>query len=230
MKTQFRLLPSVCLAVLVGSGLSARAEPVALRYEVKFKDAVVATQTVELVQSAGLKTVSTAFAADLPVFVARHPYAEQLSASFRPDGTVERLAARIQDGPKLTLVSGALHSNGAVRIVRTDMAGTATALVARADYDFHSLVLYGTAPADFLPTNRPVRVLDVAAGRVVPVSIQTNAESETTPERQHVASMHLVWTEGARTSHSWHPETYGNLPRRYIRLTESGEFTFTLQR
>ena len=205
------------------------ADAVAIRYEVSFKGDVVATQTVSIVQSDGLTTLSSSFTADLPVFVAMHHYSEQLSASFRADGTVERIGARIQDGPVQTVVSGTLQANDLLQIVRTDMTGISTASVARADYDFHSLILYGTAPADFLPANRPARVLSVAAGRVVPVAIQTIDESDTF-ERQYLKSTHLVWTEGAHVSHSWHPERFSNLPRRYVRQTDGGEFTFNLLR
>ena len=89
--------------------------------------------------------------------------------------------------------------------------------------------LPGTAPADFLSTNRAARVLSIAEGRVVPFAIQTITESDTF-ERQHLVSMHLVWTEGTHVSHSWHPERFSNLPRRYVRQTGSGEFTFNLLR
>lgn len=223
------LLGSVGLLLAgMASGVLA-ADAVAIRYGVSFKGNGVATQTIQIVQSAGIKTVSGSFTADLPVFVARHHYSEQLSTSFRADGTVERLVARIQDGPVQTVVSGTLQDDGRLRIVRTGMDGVSTNFIAREDYDFHSLILYGTAPASFLPTNAPARVLSVADGRVVPVSIQTITESDTF-ERQHLVSMHLVWTEDARTSHSWHPERFSNLPRRYVRQTAGGEFTFTLLR
>lgn len=227
MKTVFHLAVLCALADLAAVAQGG-ANP-AIRYAVEFKGEIVATQTVSIVQADGLTTLSSSFAADLPVFVARHHYSEQLSATFRSDGAVERLGARIQDGPVQTVVSGALQANEMLCVVRTDMAGVATAAVARADYDFHSLILYGTAPADFLPTNRPARVLSIAAGRVVPVAIQTIDESDTF-ERQYLKSTHLVWTEGSHVSHSWHPERFSNLPRRYIRQTDSGEFTFHLLR
>ncbi|HAL92966.1 MAG TPA: hypothetical protein DCM68_08090 [Verrucomicrobia bacterium] len=214
------------------SGLAtvvSAADAVDIHYEVVFKDFVMATQTVQIVQSAGLKTVSSSFTADLPVFVALHHYSEELSASFRADGTVERLGARIQDGPMQTVIAGSLQADQTLRVIRTDRNGVATNFIAREEYDFNSLALYGTAPADFLPTNRPARVLSVADGIVLPVSIQTISESDTF-ERQHLASTHLVWTEGGHTSHSWHPERFSNLPRRYIRHTGSGEFTFNLLR
>ena len=211
--------------------LSAGAqEPPPLRYSVSFKGDVVATQSVAIVHSGGLTTISCSFSADLPVFVALHRYSEQLSVTYRPaDGTVERLGARLQDGPNLTVVAGALASNDALRIVRTGMEGTTTNLVAREDYDFHSLTFYGRAPADFLTTNVPARVLSIAQGEVRPVGIQTIAESDTF-ERQHLRSRHVAWTEGSHTSHSWHPERFSELPRRYVRQTDSGEFTFNLLR
>ena len=226
-KTVFHLAVLCALADL--AAFAQGAPNPAIRYAVEFKGDIVATQTVAIVQANGLTTISTAFAADLPVFVAQHHYSEQMSASFRADGTVERLGARIQDGPVQTVVSGTLQANDRLHVVRTDMSGVSTTSVARADYDFHSLILYGTAPADFLPANRTARVLSIAAGRVVPVAIQTIDESDTF-ERQYLKSTHLVWTEGAHVSHSWHPERFSNLPRRYVRQTGSGEFTFNLLR
>ena len=227
MKTTFHL---ALLCALIDLAAFAQGTPYpAIRYAVGFKGEIVATQTVSIVQSDSLTTISSSFAADLPVFVAMHHYSEQTSASFRSDGTVERLGARIQDGPVQTVVSGTLQANDMLQIVRTDMTGVSTASVARADYDFHSLILYGTAPADFLSTNRAARVLSIAEGRVVPFAIQTITESDTF-ERQHLVSMHLVWTEGTHVSHSWHPERFSNLPRRYVRQTGSGEFTFNLLR
>jgi hypothetical protein len=220
---------AVC-ALLPLAAAAQEAAPPVLRYSVSFKGAVVATQTVAIVHSGGLTTISCAFAADLPVFVATHHYAEQLSVTFRPaDGTVERLGARIQDGPVQTVVSGALAVGDTLRIVRSGIDGVATNFVAREDFDLHSLAFYGRAPADFLPTNAPARVLSVAHGAVRPVFIQPNAESDTF-ERQHLASTHLVWTDGPHVSHSWHPERFSNLPRRYVRQTDAGEFTFNLIR
>ena len=228
MKRIFHLAAVCALLPLAAPG--QEASPPVLRYSVAFKSAVVATQSVAIVHSGGLTTISCSFAADLPVFVATHHYSEQLSVSFRAsDGTVERLGARIQDGSLQTVVSGALVRDGALRIVRTDLDGGATNLVARDDYDFHSLAFYGRAPADFLPTNAPARVLSVAHGAVRPVQIQPNAESDTF-ERQHLVSTHLVWTDGAHVSHSWHPERFSNLPRRYVRQTDAGEFVFNLIR
>lgn len=227
MKTVFHLAV-ICALVDLAAFAQGAPNP-AIRYAVEFKGEIVATQTVSIVQTDGLTTISSSFAADLPVFIAMHHYSEQLSASFRSDGTVERLGARIQDGPVQTVVSGSLQANERLQMVRTDMAGVSTAAIARADYDFHSLILYGTAPADFLPTNRPARVLSIPAGRVVPVAIQTIDESDTF-ERQYLKSTHLVWTEGVHVSHSWHPERFSNLPRRYVRQTDGGEFTFHLLR
>ena len=216
---------------LLATGLAAAAaaQSFTVKYDVAFKGESVATQAVTIAKSGELTTVAASFAADLPVFVAVHHYAEDLSASFRPDGTVERLAAHRQDGPIHISVSGARQAAGGLRIVRTDMDGTTTSRVARADYDFNSLAMYSTAPAGFLSTNNPARVLSVADGRVEPVVIQTISESDTF-ERQHLDSTHLVWTAGIHVSHSWHPARFSNLPRRYIRQTENGEFTFTLIR
>ena len=227
MKTTLHL--AILFALVDFTAFAQDSTGVDLHYAVSYKGNTVATQTVPIIQSAGFKTISSSFAADLPVFIARHHYSEQLSASFRPDGQVERLGAKIQDGPVQTVISGALQANERLQIVRTDMTGVSTASVARADYDFHSLILYGTAPADFLPTNRTARVLSIAEGRVVPVAIQTIDESDTF-ERQYLKSTHLVWTEGIYVSHSWHPERFSNLPRRYVRQTGSGEFTFNLLR
>ena len=223
-------LAAACALLPFAAAGQNDATSVALRYSVSFKGAVVATQSVSIVHSGGLTTISSSFAADLPVFVATHHVAEQLSVTFRPaDGTVERLGARLQDGPNLTVVAGTSASNGALRIVRTDMDGITTNLVARADYDFHSLAFYGRAPANFLTTNVPARVLSIAQGEVRPIGIQTIAESDTF-ERQYLVSAHLVWTDGAHVSHSWHPERFSDLPRRYIRQTDAGEFVFNLIR
>ncbi len=215
--------------VLGLASLASAAEPPPIRYEVAFKDGVVATQTVSILRSAGLTTVTTSFECVVPVFIAVQSYSERLSATFRDDGTVERLSATRRDGPVPVEVSGEIQADGALKIVRADRDGVSTNLVLREDYDFHSLILYGTAPASFLPTNAPARVLSIAEGRVLPVALQTISESDTF-ERQHLTSTHLVWTEGIHTSHSWHPERFSNLPRRYIRQTENGEFTFTLLR
>lgn len=207
---------------------SAADAPV-LRYEVVFKDAVMATQTLTIAESGDLKTVTTFFEADLPVFIALQHYSERLSATFRADGAVERLHAVRIDGPLRTEIAGTPLANGALRIVRTDRNGVSTNVVAREDYDFNSLALYGAAPTDFLPVHRPARVLSVAEGLVKPVDIQAILESDTF-ERQYLKSTHLVWTDGAFTSHSWHPERFSNLPRRYVRQTANGEFTFNLIR
>lgn len=209
---------------------ASAAETRPVSYEVAFKGDVVATQTVSIIESDGQTTITTSFEAGLPVFIALQPYSEKLSATFRADGTVERLDAIRRDGLVPVEVTGELQANGWLQVVRTDRNGVSTNVIARADYDFNSLTLYGTAPADFLPGHRPARVLSIAEGRVVPMAIQTISESETTPERQHLASRHLIWTEGIHTSHSWHPERFSDLPRRYVRQTENGEFTFTLLR
>lgn len=218
------------LGLLLGlATVAAGAEAGSIRYEVAAKDAPMATQTVSIIHSPGLTTISAAFEIDLPVFVAMHHYSENLSVSFRPDGTVERMESFRSDGGDRVAVSGTLQANGLLRVFRTDMDGCSTNLIARADYDFNSLILYGIPPAQFLPTNSPARVLSIAEGRIIPISIQTISESETF-ERQNLVSQHLVWTEGIHTSHSWHPERFSDLPRRYIRQTENGEFTFNLIR
>lgn len=216
------VLPA-CLA------LSAPAEGVSLAYDVVFKGSPVATQTVTLAGTGDRTTVTARFEAALPVFVALQHYSEDLSVSFRPDGTVVQFSARRIDGGLRVETSGELEEDGRLRVVRAAPDGTTTNWFQRADYDFHSLALYGSAPADFLPTNQPARVLSVADGRIEPVAVQVVDESDTF-ERQHLYSAHLVWTTGSFTSHSWHPERFSNLPRRYIRQTENGEFTFTLQR
>lgn len=224
--TRHALFLAWTLAWTAAAG-AADSPPIA--YEVGFKGAVVATQTVAIVQSDGLVTISTAFEAQLPVFVAIHPYSEQLSVTFRADGTVERLGAVCLDGGFRTSLAGSLQTNGVLEIVRTDMAGVSTNFIAREDYDFHSLTLFGKAPAEFLPAHNPARVLQIHKGQVEPVAIQTISESDTF-ERQHLVSTHLIWTAGAHVSHSWHPERFSNLPRRYVRQTDNSEFTFTLLR
>ena len=208
---------------------SAPAQAVSLAYEVLFKGSPVATQTVTLAAAGGQTTVTAGFEAALPVFVALQHYSEYLSASFRPDGTVVQFSARRMDGGLRVETSGELEEDGRLRVVRSAPDGTTTNWFLRADYDFNSLALYGTAPTNFLTTNQPARVLSVAEGRIEPVAIQVIDESDTF-ERQHLYSAHLIWTAGSFTSHSWHPERFSNLPRRYIRQTENGEFTFILQR
>lgn len=208
---------------------AAAAEIPVLRYEVVFKDAAVATQTLTIVETGDRKTVATFFEADLPVFVTLQHYSERQTATFRADGTVERLEATRIDGPLRTDVVGFPLTNDVLQIVRTDRNGVATNRIARDEYDFNSLALYGTAPTNFLSANQPQRVLSVLDGRVEPTTVQVIGESDTF-ERQHLVSTHLVWTTGAFTSHSWHPERFSNLPRRYVRQTENGEFTFNLLR
>lgn len=219
----------ILCGLTVWTAAARAADTVPIHYEVSFKDAVVATQTVAIVQSPGATTLSADFAAELPVFVALHRYSEQVSVTFRTDGTVERLGAILVDGAMRTSISGTLQPDGRLRVVRTGMDGISTNFIARGDYDFHSLTLYGRAPADFLPANRTARVLSIAEGRVVPVVVDTITETETF-ERQNLVSKHLVWTEGSHVSHSWHPERFSNLPRRYIRQSDGGEFTFRLLR
>ena len=218
-------------AWLLQAAAAQEPSPPVLRYSVAFKGDVVATQTVSIVHAGGLTTISCSFAADLPVFVATHHYAEELSVTYRPaDGTVERFNAVVQDGPFRTETSADLQeAEGGLEVVHTDPNGTSIHVVRRSDYDFHSLAMYGRAPADFLPTNSPARVLSIPQGEVRPVLVQTNLESDTF-ERQHLETTHLVWTDGPHVSHSWHPERFSNLPRRYIRQTDGGEFVFDLIR
>lgn len=208
---------------------TAMAGSVDVHYEVVYKDSPVATQTLTMAQTDGCRTLTSVFEAELPVFISLQHYSEQLSVSFQPDGTVTDLHAVRIDGPLRTEVTGTQLTNGLLQIVRADRSGTVTSEIARTDYDFNSLTMYGTAPAAFLSTNRLARVLDVAEGRVDRFSVETIAESDTF-ERQHLASTHLVWTCGPFVSHSWHPERFSDLPRRFIRQTENGEFTFNLMR
>ena len=216
--------------LLVLGGLCSTAswaEP--LYYQVRLKDDVVATQTVEFVHAGDLTTVKTAFEAEMRVFVAVHRYSESLSATVRPDGTVVEFSARISDGPGTVEVLGSIGADGALRIVSSGIQGGSTCYVQRADYDLNSLTLYGTDPASFVPTNSPARVLQIAEGRVVPVALQTISENYTF-ERQNLKSTHVVWSERSHLSHSWHPDRFSNLPSRYIRQTPRGEFIFELQR
>ena len=226
MKNFFRF---VFLALLLGFAFAASAEDnLPIFYTVEFKGQEVATQTVLIAKTEGRTILTTSFEAKLPVFTSLQPYAEKASATFRPDGTVERFYSMRHDGPP-TEIRGELQENGQLKVIRSDIHGIFTNTIERGDYDFNSLVLYGTAPADFLPTNSPARVLSIADGAVQSMAIQVITESDTF-ERQHLVSQHLIWTEGLHTSHSWHPERFSQLPRRYIRQTENGEFTFTLQR
>ncbi len=224
-----QILHFACWALLLALACSASAEDVfPISYSVEFKGQQVATQTVLIAKTEGRTTLTTSFEAELPVFTSMQPYSEKLSATFRPDGTVERFYSMRHDGPP-TEIRGELQEDGSLEVIRSDIHGVSTNSIERGDYDFNSLALYGTAPIDFLPTNTPARVLSIADGAVQPMSIQIISESETF-ERQHLISQHLIWTEGIHTSHSWHPERFSHLPRRYIRQTENGEFTFTLQR
>ncbi len=215
---------------LVLSGLAsvtAWAEP--LYYQVRLKDAVVATQTVEFVHAGDLTTVKTAFEAEMRVFVAVHRYSESLSATVRPDGTVVEFSARIADGPGTVEITGTAGVDDSLSVVSSGIRGSSTNYIQRADYDLNSLTLYGTDPANFVPTNNPARVLQIDEGRVVPVTLQTISENYTF-ERQNLKSTHVVWSDGTHLSHSWHPDRFSNLPNRYIRQTTRGEFIFELQR
>ena len=219
---------SIGLLVLLGLGASSYAEPV--RYTVRFKDVVIATQEVTIAQVGDLITTTSAFEADMRVFVATHHYGEALSVTFRPDGTVVAFSARRTDGPVQTEIAATAGAEDVLRVVRTDREGITTNYIPRADYDFHSLILYGTEPSQFLPSNKVARVLNIAEGRIVPTTMQTISESQTTSERQYVRATHLIWGEGPYLSHSWHPERFSNLPTRYIRQSDTGEFIFDLQR
>lgn len=222
---------AVCASLLlIGWTFCATAEEVRpIFYEVSFKGSLVATQTVMITESAGARTVTTSFEAFAPAFVAQHRIAEKLSVTYDTNDTVTALQADITDGGKFTKLAGTAGADGALRVVREDREGVSTNLIARADYDFNSLTLYGNAPTNFLSTNSLVRVLDVTEGRVFPVTVATVGESYTF-ERQRLDSTHVIWTEGANVSHSWHPERFSNLPVRYARQTGLGEFTFTLLR
>ena len=224
-----KILHFALLALIGSLTVNALAQDtLPVYYSVEFKGQPVATQTVLIAKTEGRTILTTSFEAELPVFTSLQPYSEKLSVTFRPDGTVERFYSIRHDGPP-TEVRGELQEDGSLQIIRSDLHGVATNSIERADYDFNSLVLYGADPNDFLPTNHIARVLSVADGTVQNIDIQTISESDTF-ERQHLASRHLIWTEGLHTSHSWHPERFSHLPRRYIRQTENGEFTFTLQR
>lgn len=223
-------LSLIFACVLLGSSLLIRGQdPVPIRYQVGFKDFPVATQTVQTAVTPDLRTVTTSFSADLPVFVTLHHYKETLSASFRPDGTVVRLTAHRTDGPLQTDIYGNLESDGRLKVIRSDRQGTRTNWIERSDYDFNSLAIYGQPLDEFLPDHNPVRVLQVDRGEVEEVDLRAIEESDTF-ERQHLQSTHLIWKNGNFTSHSWHPERFSNLPRRYVRQTENGEFTFQLVR
>lgn len=222
-----RYIDALVFAAWIAGGLGANGAPV--HYAVIYKGETVATQTVTIAHADELTTVTSSFTAELPVFISRQQYSEELAATFRADGTVTEFRAARSDGPQRITVSGHGLTNDALSVVRTNSAGVTTHLIAREDYDFNSLAMYGAAPADFLPTNRPARLLDVAEGQIVDAHIQINTESDTF-ERQHLTTQHLIWTVGHWVSHSWHPERFSNLPRRYIRQTDDGEFTFQLLR
>lgn len=210
------------LAIAAGA-----AEP--LRYEVRYRDALVATQLVTLGQSADGVTVRTEFEADLMVFIARHHLSESISATVRGDGTVLAFEARRVDGGNRTDVRGAMGAGDVLEVVREDRDGISTNYIQRGDYDFHSLAMYGADPASFLPTNQPARVLNLIDGRVKPVTTTVISESITF-ERQHLPTLHVIWSEPGFTSHSWHPERFSNLPSRHLRQDISGDFDFRLLR
>lgn len=219
----------LALLMLCGAVPAARAETLPVRYEVRFKDALVATQMVTFAQDAGGDTVQAEFAADLHVFIAVHHYKEAQTATHRADGTVTAFRALRVDGMDRVEVVGRLGADDVLQVVRQDAGGVSTNFIPRADYDFSSLMMYGHAPENYLPTNASARVLDILQGRVIPVTLQSISESITV-ERQNVKTRHLVWTDGEFVSHSWHPDRFNNLPSRYLRHNGSGVFDFTLQR
>lgn len=226
------VIPPCVFAALVASTLATAAwaeEARPIFYEVSFKNGLVATQTVTITQTPDEKTVTASFEAEVPVFVAHHRIAEDLSVTTATNGAVIRFHANRMDGPIRIEIVGTAESDGMLRVVRSDRAGSVTNYIARDAYDFNSLILYGNPTTDFVTTNQPARVLDIAEGHVVPVQVSGNSESLTV-ERQNVKTLHVTWVEGAHTSHSWHPERFSNLPVRYIRQTDAGEFTFFLQR
>lgn len=220
---------ALALVTLLSLDVSA-AHAQSISYLVAFKGSVVATQQVQITYSDGLLTTRSSFSAPLVVFVAHHEIAEELGVSCETNGTVTEFRADIREGAKFTTIRGETGADGVLRVVRSDRNGVMTNYIARADYDFNSLTMYGNAPTNFLPTNSTVRVLDIAQGKVVPVTLSVIGESYTTRERQDVPATHVVWSEGAFVSHSWHPERFSNLPVRYIRQNDLGEFTFSLQR
>lgn len=219
----------LCSVFLLAAGLSARAESEPLHYEVRFRDAVIATQTLRVAHAGDLATVSTSFAAQMRVFVAVHHYQEEVSVTMERDGTVRAFRSVVSDGPARTELTGTAGADDVLQVVRQGPEGSSTNFIARTDYDLNSLTLYGTAPEDFMPTNQPARALDLVEGKVVPVRLQTISESITF-ERQNLRTLHVIWTEGDRVSHSWHPERFSNLPSRYVRQSGHGEFVFTLLR
>lgn len=226
------VIPPCVFAAFVASILATASwaeESRPVFYEVAFKNSLVATQTVTITQTPDEKTVTTSFEAEVPVFVAHHRIAEDLSVTTATNGAVVRFHANRMDGPIRVEIVGTAESDGMLRVVRSDRAGSATNYIARDAYDFNSLILYGNPTTTFVTTNQPVRVLDIAEGRVVAVNVSGNEESITV-ERQHVKTVHLTWVEGTHTSHSWHPERFSNLPSRYIRQNDTGEFSFFLRR
>lgn len=219
----------VSLLMLGGLLAVARAENEPLHYAVRYKDSLVATQSLIFVQDARGYTVRAQFAADLHVFIATHHYAEDQTATHRADGTVTEFRTVRVDGMARVELEGRLGADDVLQVVRQDADGVSTNFIPRSDYDLSSLIMYGHEPASYLPTNTPARVFDLLQGRVVPVELQSISESITV-ERQNVKTRHLVWTDGEFVSHSWHPERFNNLPSRYIRHNSSGVFDFTLQR
>lgn len=201
-----------------------------IQYAVQFRGDIVATQHVFVARGDERTTVRADFEADeLHVFVAVHRYAESLEATFDREGRVHSFAARVADGPRIVELRGDADDGGNLSVVRVDRDGGVTNRIARDEYDFCSLALYGSAPGDFLPTNQPARVLRVDRGVVVPMQIDKISESHTF-ERQNLKSDHLIWRDGERVWHSWHPEKFSNLPSRFVRQTDEGEFIFTLMR
>jgi hypothetical protein len=118
------LLSGLLLGAVAPGAVQAQTRPIS--YAVAFKGQTLATQTVSIVEADGLTTVTAAFEIEMPVFIARHRYAETLSATFRSDGSAVRLAALRDDNSDRTEVRGELQDDGLLRVVRTDRSGVTT--------------------------------------------------------------------------------------------------------
>ncbi len=208
----------------------AWAQPIHIRYAVSFHGVSVATQTITIEREPERTILATEF--DIPDSSPSGlpAQSESLRVTFRADGTVEQLhSVRIQDGRRSEVI-GEIEEEEFLQLIRTDPDGIETQTVARADYDFHSLILYGTAPRDFLPDHRPVRVFCLADGRIHDCEIRSISQAETTRERQHIASLQLTWTCGPHTGRTQHPDRPDRLPSRITRDTPHGPLVFTLHR
>ncbi len=224
---------ALCGAVLGGAvcplPLTPDASAADSTYLVSFRQIPVATQFVSRVEEDGLITIATRFAAAMPVFTAVHRYSEELTVTFRPgDGAVTQCRALRVDGGKRVEVEGNAGDDGSLVVYRRDNHGVVTNTYPAGSYDFHSLIHYALPPSDYLTTNSPARMLDIARGEVVPVEITGISEARTF-ERQVHTNMHLIWKSGHHTSESWHTERLGYLPDPFVRQTENGDFVFELQ-